>query len=101
MPSLDELRLIVSQRNTSPRGVVADSNFFDSSSSNNQSSNAKNVPSQADIDTYTSKFIQDVMKIGLTYTEYRGAMTIVPSGKSVLVLFCCVNSCVQYEVLVI
>ena len=81
MPSIDELRLIISQRNTSPRGVT-DSNFFDSSSSNdnnNVKSEKGTTPSQTDIDTYTAEFIKEIMKIALTIMEYRGAMTMVPS----------------------
>jgi len=82
--SIEEIRLVANQRNTSPRGVADDGNFFDSSSNDNdQSSNVKSekgtAPSQADIDTYTSEFIEEIMMIALTITEYRRAMTIVPS----------------------
>jgi len=76
--SIEEIRLIISQRNTSPRGV-ADSNFFDSSSSNEKNNNVKGTPSQADIDKYTSEFITGVMTIAVTYMEYRRSLTIVPS----------------------
>lgn len=82
--SIEEILLVANQRNTSPRGVADDGNFFDSSSNDNdQSSNVKSekgtAPSQADIDTYTSEFIEEIMMIALTITEYRRAMTIVPS----------------------
>ena len=82
--SIEEILLVASQRNTSPRGVADDGNFFDSSSNDNdQNNNVKSekgtTRSQADIDTYTAVFLQDVIKIALTIMEHRRAMTMVPS----------------------
>ena len=76
--SIDEIILVASQRNTSPRGVADDGNFFDSSSSNDQNS-AKNNVSQADINKYASDFNEGIMGIALHISQYRDARDIVPS----------------------
>ena len=92
---INEIRQLVNQRNTSPRGVADANNFFTTSNQGGcntiTNTNDKddgscrydatitkvNTP-DIDIDTCTTKFIKDVMTKAVTITEHFGRMTIVP-----------------------
>ena len=92
---INEIRQLVNQRNTSPRGVADANNFFTTTTNqggcnttnNNDNDDGScrydatitkvNTP-DIDIDTCTTKFIKDVMTKAVTITEHFGRMTIVP-----------------------
>lgn len=93
---INEIRQLVNQRNTSPRGVADANNFFTTTTNNQGGCNTTNTNDKEDgscrydvtitmvntpdidIDTCTTKFIKDVMTKAVTITEHFGRMTIVP-----------------------
>ena len=88
---INEIRQLVNQRNTSPRGVADANNFFTTTPNQGGCNTIINkndkedgscrydvTITKVDIDTCTTKFIKDAMTKAVTITEHFGRMTIVP-----------------------